>query len=277
MPFFSHDGLHFHYYDTGEGLPFFFQHGLGGDVKQPVGLFTPPPGFRLLAFDCRGHGETRPLGDPHKIRITAFADDWLALMDHLAIARAVIGGISMGAAVALNFTLRFPDRALGLILSRPAWLDGPNRKNVSIYHSIARLIRESGANEGLERFKQSEAYREVLHQSPDAAQSLVGQFEQTRAEETVVKLERIPADAPNHDRTEWRRITVPTLVLANRQDPIHPFEYGEVLARGIPGAEFEEITPKSVSKEDHARDVQRCIEEFLQRHSDTHGFPLARE
>ena len=32
----------------------------------------------------------------------------------------------MGAGIALNFTLRHPERVLGLVLSRPAWLDAPN-------------------------------------------------------------------------------------------------------------------------------------------------------
>ncbi|MBI2941568.1 MAG: alpha/beta hydrolase [Chloroflexi bacterium] len=273
MPFIEHDGLQFHYRERGEGTPFVFQHGLGGDVNQPFGLFTPPPGFRLLAFDCRGHGETRPLGDPDRIGLTSFADDLLALLDRLEIARAVVGGISMGAAVALNFALRFPDRALGLVLSRPAWLDCPTPSNVELYAHIAQLIRHHGARAGLEVFRRSEQYIEVARLSPDAASSLVGQFEQPRAEETVVRLERIPADAPNHDptgptgmRLELASIRVPTLVLANRQDPIHPFEFGEILAAAIPRAEFRELTPKSTSKERHAAEVQEFLVEFLCRH-----------
>src|SRR5437773_1155586 len=123
MPFFALDGLSFHYREAGEGTPFVFQHGLGGDVNQPFGLFSPPPGLRLLAFDCRAHGETRPLGDPVKLSLASFAEDLLIFLDHLGIERAVVGGISMGAAVALNFVLRFPGRSLGLVLSRPAWLD----------------------------------------------------------------------------------------------------------------------------------------------------------
>lgn len=266
MPFFSHDRLSFHYVDKGNGTPFVFQHGLGGDISQPFGLFTPPRGFRLLAFDCRGHGETRPLGEPEKIGLTFFADDLLAFMNHLHLPSAVVGGISMGSAVALNFTLRFPDRVVGLVLSRPAWLDGPMPRNAEIYARIAHLIRQHGPERGLQRFKETEEYIETLRLSADSANSLVGQFENPRAEETVLKLERIPNDAPNRDRREWQFIKVPTLVLASRQDPIHPFEYGQILAQTIPSAEFKELTPKSVSKERHAADVQKFIGDFLQRH-----------
>lgn len=276
MPFIQHDGLNFHYREQGAGIPFIFQHGLGGDTEQIFSLFTPPPGFRLLTFDCRAHGETRPLGEPEKIGIAAFADDVRALMASLGLTRAVIGGISMGAAVALNFALRYPAQAVGLVLSRPAWLDQPNPYNAEVFGEIARLIREHGAQDGLERFRRSALYADVLRLSPDVANSLIGQFEHPRAEETVIKLERLPRDAPNHDWREWQSIRVPTLVLANRQDPVHPFEYGERLAQAIPGAQFEEITAKSISKERHAQDVQAAIGDFLMKRRAEFERPLRR-
>ncbi|MBI4325244.1 MAG: alpha/beta hydrolase [Chloroflexi bacterium] len=266
MPFFILDGVRFHYRSKGTGdHPFFFQHGLGGDVEQPFGLFQPPPGVRLLAFDCRGHGSTAPLGNPDRIGLRHFAEDLLAFMNHVKMRRAFIGGLSMGAAVALNFALRFPERVQGLVLSRPAWLDHPNPWNVRIFDLIAGLIRQHGPTRGLQVFLQSQEYSEVLRQFPETAQSLVRQFRNPRIEETVLCLGRIPRDKPCRDRLEWARIKVPTLVLANKLDPIHPFEYGEVLARAIPGAEFREIASKSVSVEQHGRDVQEFIGEFFRR------------
>ena len=266
MSFFLHDGLRFHYRRHGRGIPFIFQHGLGGDVSQPLGLFSAPQGIELFSFDFRAHGETRPLGSPAKISLSTFADDLSAFMDQLQLKRAVIGGISMGAAVSLNFSLRFPERVLGLVLSRPAWLDGPMTRNAEIFSEISYLIRQHGAQKGLDLFKLSDTYHLVFHESPDAAASLVGQFENPRAEETFVRLERIPKDAPNCDRQEWRSIQVPTLVLANRKDPIHPFEHGEILAQHIPMSEFKELTAKSVSVERHAQETQEFIEDFLQRY-----------
>jgi pimeloyl-ACP methyl ester carboxylesterase len=267
MPLFERDGLTFHYRGEGQGVAFVFQHGLGGDVNQPFGLFAPPPGFRLLALDCRAHGQTRPLGDPERISLAAFADDVCALLDRLGLQHAIVGGISMGAAVALNLALRYPARVRGLVLSRPAWLDRPLPENSAVYPLIAQLIRRHGARRGLELFKQTEQYRAVAREAPDAARSLCGQFENPRAEETVVKLERIPRDAPSRDQREWASIAVPALVLASRQDPIHPFEYGQVIARALPQAEFRELTSKSVSPERHAQETQAFIEAFLKRHS----------
>src|SRR5258706_9015911 len=155
---FTRDGIGFHYREAGKGVPFFFQHGLGGDVNQPFGLFRPPDGIRLLALDCRAHGETRPVAEPEKISLSSFAEDLLALMEHLGIKQAIIGGISMGAAVALNFVLRFPERVGGLILQRPAWLAEPMGGNAKIYAFIAKLIREQGPTAGQAIFKGSDVY-----------------------------------------------------------------------------------------------------------------------
>src|SRR5262249_9385585 len=157
----------------------------------------------------------------------------------------------MGAAVALNFTLRNPGRVRGLVLSRAAWLAGPMPENARVFTDVARLIGAHGAEEGEALFRQSAAFQEIARQAPDAAESLLLQLRNPRAVETSTKLERIARDAPLHDLRELANIRVPTLILANRQDPIHPFAYGEELARRIPGAEFHEITAKSVSKERH--------------------------
>ncbi|GMU23285.1 MAG: hypothetical protein AMXMBFR13_33660 [Phycisphaerae bacterium] len=266
MPSFQHDGLSFNYLDAGTGVPFVFQHGLGGDVNQPFGLFSPPDGVRLLAFDCRAHGETRPVGPPDKISFASFADDLAAFLDDLGVSRAVVGGISMGAGVALNFCLRYPQRTAGLVLSRPAWTHQPLAQNVQMTAFMAGLIRRHGAREGQEVFRNSPELEEVARAAPDVANSLLRQFENPRAEETVIKLERIPPDAPCRSLKELESITVPTLVMVNARDPVHPAALGKMLADAIPGAQLLEITSKSISCEQHTIDVQNTISTFLVKH-----------
>lgn len=158
MPIFRRDGVDFNYLDQGWGTPFVFQHGLGGDVEQASAAFAPPEGVRLVSLDCRGHGASRPLGDPDKLSFGAFAEDVIALMDHLDIHHAVVGGISMGAGVALNLARRFPERVAGLVLSRPAWLDSPLPDNLRAYPVMARLIRTHGIHRGRELFLETEEY-----------------------------------------------------------------------------------------------------------------------
>jgi pimeloyl-ACP methyl ester carboxylesterase len=263
MPFFDRDGVRFHFRETGQGLPFVFQHGLGGELNQPFGLYRPISGVRMIACDMRGHGETRPLGDLDKLTISALADDLVALLDHLGIKKLILGGISLGAAVTVNVALRFPERVLGLVLTRPAWVDRPLTENVNLYGTIARLLRDLGPKEGLDHFRSTSVFQTMDREAPDCARSLIGQFEQPRAEECVARLERLPGDTPCPERADYRKIGVPTLILGNRHDPIHPLTIAETLAQVIPSAELREVTPKSVSVETHSVDIQRALDAFL--------------
>src|SRR6516162_9840435 len=108
MPWFDRQHFRFHYIDRGEGTPFIFQHGLGGSTEQTAGLFPETPGVRLLTLDCRSHGESEPTAQPEDLRLSLMADDIVALTDHLALKDVVLGGISMGAGIALNLALRYP-------------------------------------------------------------------------------------------------------------------------------------------------------------------------
>lgn len=263
MPTFAHDGLTFHYRDVGDGVPFLFQHGLGADTSQTFSLYCPPNGIRLITLDCRGHGLTSPLGPEEKLTIPQFAIDLTMLLDHLKLERAVIGGISMGAATSLHLAITKPERFLGLVLSRPAWLDEPRGSSFEIFGVVAQLIRRYGAWEGAIRFQASEIFQTIKQASADNALSLLAQFAHPRAEETVAKLEWIPKHHPSHPRDAWRDLRMPTLVLGNRMDAIHPFEFAEEHAHIIPGALLRELTPKSVNKEQHTADTQRFLDDFL--------------
>jgi pimeloyl-ACP methyl ester carboxylesterase len=265
--------ISFNYLEVGMGVPFVFQHGIGGDLRQPAGLFSPPEGVRLLSFDARAHGQTFPLDDPATLTFDTFGDDLVAFLDHLAIARAVIGGISMGAGVALNVAVRYPERVAGLVLSRPAWLAGPMPdETVALYAHLARLLRLDEAGQGGDhgvgwaqrRLERSAAYRTIAARSPDTARSLRGQLTERRARDAVARLERLPRDRPIADLRVAAAIDVPTLVLAHHQDPIHRFEFGQALAQAIPGAHLVELTPKSVDQDRHAGEVQRALAAFLE-------------
>lgn len=269
MPAFERGGLAFNYLDEGDplGRPFVFQHGLGGDVSQPAGVFPPPSRVRLVSLDCRGHGETRPLGPAHKLSFSSFADDVAALMDHLGLQRAVVGGISMGAGVALNLASRYPQRVAGLVLSRPAWLDSPRPENLKAYPVIARLLREHGAKLGRELFEGTEEYAELERAAPGAGRSLASsQFGRPRAREYAPVLESLAGDAPGRDLAQWRDdVRAPALVLASWLDPTHPHSYAEILARTLPSAQFAELTPKAEDEGRHAADSRAAIAGFLGR------------
>jgi len=264
MPFLHRENIAFHWEERGAGRPFLFQHGLGGDVSQPLGLFTPPEGVQLISMDCRGHGETRPTGDESQVSFRVFSDDLRALLEHLEIETAVVGGISMGAALALRLALDLPDQVAGLVLSRPAWNEGVNPFNVQAYSQIAAGIRALGVERARGEFMDSPFFQRVRDEAPDAADSLLKQFDSPRAEDGVARLERIPDDLPHPDKQAWAALEVPTLVLATEGDPIHPMAYARELASAIPGAQLHELPLKSQDPALHTALTQQHIEQFLE-------------
>jgi pimeloyl-ACP methyl ester carboxylesterase len=260
---FEHDDLRFWYLEKGAGKAFVFQHGLGGDRRQGLELYAYRADVRILALDCRGHGKTQPLGDPLKLRFDVFADDVIALLDHLGVEQFVAGGISMGAGVALNLALRYAPRVKGLVLVRPAWLSEPNPPNLDCMAEVGRLIRDHGPEEGKRLFLASTLYGDIAAAAPYTADSLLSQFDEPRAADAWPRLLHMPADAPNRDRAEWEGITAPTLILANHVDPTHPYQYAEVLAAAIPHARLVEVPSKAVDKSGHVAAARREIGRFL--------------
>lgn len=268
MSAFRVGGVTFHYTDVGAGVPFLFQHGIGGDVRQPAGLFSPRPGVRLLSFDARAHGQTVPLGDAAALSFDTFGDDLVALLDHLGLSAAIVGGISMGAGIALNVAVRYPQRVAGLVLSRPAWLAGPMPgESVALFDRIARLLREVGAGDrsgALRRLELDATFSALAKRFPDTAASLRGQITEPRAVDAVARLERLPRDRPVAALRDAAAIRVPALVLAHDQDPIHPLAFGVALARTVPGARLVRLTPKAVDRSRHAAEVQHALAGFLE-------------
>jgi len=67
-------------------------------------------GFRVIALDNRGHGESEKLYQKERYSPAIMADDVIALMDHLNIQRADVMGYSMGARITAVLACRYPDR-----------------------------------------------------------------------------------------------------------------------------------------------------------------------
>ena len=285
MASFYSNGLQFSYATRGLGAnTFFFQHGIGGTLAQPFRFLLRSDGeesnddkepgvrerkFRMAAFDCRAHGAT-PLGDPEKLRIDIFADDLVVFMDHLQITTAVLGGISMGAAVALSAALRYPERCIALVLSRPAWLNGSmSSQAIAAYAEAARLLKDEPSPEGaLQKLEKSDIYRAINEQCADAGKSLLGQvrcvvLDPNRREAAVARLQYLPTGQSGLDLQSAAAVEVPTLIMATPNDPIHPLSFAHALAGAIPHASFVKLEPKQLNDGPHIEEVNSLIVQFL--------------
>jgi pimeloyl-ACP methyl ester carboxylesterase len=257
----TEDGCLLAYEDAGEGLPVLWQHGLGADRTQPAEVFPAIPRIRRLTLECRGHGNSE-LGDTSRLSIATFAADAIALLDHLEIRQAIVGGISLGAALSMRLAALHSDRVTGLILARPAWLVGPSAA-MAPYLEIAPLLKEFGAHEGALRFEASACLAAVAAVSPDNAASMKSFFSRPNPASTIALLSTIPRDSPGIDAETIAGIRVPTLIIGSHQDFVHPLAYAERLQQLLLHATLQVITAKSINKDQYKLDFREALSRFL--------------
>jgi len=260
---FHRDGIQFCYEKIGAGAPLVMSHGLGGNRNQPKDLCGRIARHQVVVLDARAHGDTEPVGPEKALTFDRFAGDLCALMDHLEIERAVIGGISMGAGVSTRFALNFPDRTEALILVRPAWEAEPSPKNLELLPMVAEALEQAGNEKGREIFSSRPEILCLRAQAPAVAESILQQFDKPLATERRARLQCMPADCPIRSWSDAEGISVPTLVVGNAEDPMHPLQFAEAWAAKIPDATLAVIPSKSESEASHIAAFRQALNAFL--------------
>ncbi|WP_316859903.1 alpha/beta hydrolase [uncultured Cohaesibacter sp.] len=115
MPVFQSDHVSISYLDEGAGLPVLLIHGFASN--KTVNWVNPGwvqtltgAGYRVIALDNRGHGESEKLYDSALYSSPLMAEDARALLDHLDIDEAFVMGYSMGARISAFLSLKYPER-----------------------------------------------------------------------------------------------------------------------------------------------------------------------
>jgi pimeloyl-ACP methyl ester carboxylesterase len=119
---FVHDGHRLVYDEYGSGpRPFLLLPGLMLPrlMHRPLAQALAERGNRVITLDLLGHGESDQPRDMWRYSMGIFGEQALALLDHLEIERAVVGGTSLGANVTLEAAVREPDRMQGLVIEMP--------------------------------------------------------------------------------------------------------------------------------------------------------------
>ena len=120
MQAFDSDGVCIHFIDEGDGDPVLLVHGFASSVRYNwldpgwVSLLR-RNGYRVIAYDNRGHGESEKLYEPHAYLPSAMMEDARRLLDHLGIARTDVMGYSMGARLTAFLALAHPQRVRSAI------------------------------------------------------------------------------------------------------------------------------------------------------------------
>jgi pimeloyl-ACP methyl ester carboxylesterase len=216
--------------------------------------------YRVITPDLRGHGETIATGELI-FTMDEMAQDVAALLEHLQIDRAAIGGLSMGGYVALAFYRRFPLRVRTFILADTR----PQAET-----DEARAHRETQAQkaltEGMEAIADAMMPKLFSHGTLAERPQIVARVREmitSNKPEAVAATQRGMAARTDHTQL-LPRIIAPTLILVGSEDRITTPEDAELMHREIRGSRLETIKGAGhVSNLEQPEQFNRALRAFL--------------
>lgn len=208
-------------------------HGLLMDNRMYSGLAPAlaERGHRVIALDMLGHGESAQPYDMGSYSMTQFGHDVIALLDHLGIEEAVIGGTSLGANVSLEAAVAAPDRVRGLVLEMPV-LENGIAAAAAVFVPLALALRTS---QPAMRFLAALTRRiPRTHYLID----LVIDFVRRDPMASLAVLDGLTFGRIAPPASQRKQLQQPTLVIGHPADPIHPFSDADATARELPRAKL---------------------------------------
>jgi pimeloyl-ACP methyl ester carboxylesterase len=238
----------------GEGGPVtLFAHGLGGSVAETRPLATRVGGTRVL-FDFPGHGDSADLEQGWDYDL--LADSLLAVADAFDATQAV--GLSMGAGALLRALSRDAKRFERLAFVLPAAIDDTRRDGATERLRILGDAIHSGNADAAADY--------LLGELPTAVRERRGieVLVRRRAQQLVAKPAPEPAfdDRPLHDRVLFPSLDVPTLVVGQQEDALHPLDLALELHGLLPSASLAVYPPAGVFWT-AAREAQEALARHL--------------
>lgn len=221
--------IYYHFYEgspMGERPALVLIHGAGGDH-----LYWPPnirrlPGYRVYALDLPGHGKS---GGRGMQTVSSYSEVILDWMESIGLVSAVIGGHSMGSAIALDLALDHPQQITGLVLISTGPRMPVNPKLIeaassptTYYTAIDKVVEWSFSAIASQSLKDlaERRMREIRH--------------------SVLHGDFIACDI--FDVTDrLSEINKPTLVICGTEDRMTPLRYSQYVADSIPGASLVTI------------------------------------
>lgn len=209
-----------------------YLHGLllDAELNRGIAQALAEQGYRVALLDMLGHGRSDKPTHASTYRIDSYADQVIALLDHLGAEKAVLGGISLGANVSLFVAAHYPERVQALVLEMPvleravpaaAMMFVPMVLAAHYGRRVLNVTSWLVSRVPRTRFGPLNSVLNALSLPPDATSA-------------VLHGVLVGPVAPTQEQR--RTIAVPTLVLAHRNDLIHPFDDAVGLVARMPNA-----------------------------------------
>lgn len=245
------DGTRIAYSRTGHGPPIvkscMWLNDIESEIASPVWgpwIALLNAGHELIGHDLRGCGLSDRLIEHTSLQ--AWVGDMEAVVESAGLERVVIVGLSQGAAAAIAYAARHPEKVAGLIICG-GYTQGLLKRDASdaereLGEALAKMVEFGWGSDNT-------AFRQVFSSRffPDGTAAQIQWMNaQMKTCTTPAMAARILRAAYKIDvSVEAQKVTCPTLVLHSRMDAVVPFESGRVLAGLVPGARLVPLSSSS--------------------------------
>jgi pimeloyl-ACP methyl ester carboxylesterase len=236
MPSFQFDGQRLAYTVYGDGarttvlLPGLL---LSQKMQAPLARRLASSGTRVVTLDPLGHGESDRPQELWRYSMFSFAAQTVALLDHLELDQAIVGGTSLGANITLEVAAQAPKRVAGMIVEMPVLDNAIPACGAAFTPLLFALKFGEPAMRALARGARLVPRGPVpfllgigldaISQDPAPSAAVLGGILYGRV-------------APDHNQR--RTFQAPTLVIGHPRDPVHPFSDAGMLAAELPNAQL---------------------------------------
>jgi len=232
----SYQGHAIGFEEYGEGdRPIVLIHGLLMNRRMfgRLGPALAERGNRVICVDLLGHGRSDQPEDLRLYSMPLFAEQVVALLDHLELEAAVVGGTSLGANVALELAVRHPDRVAGLFVEMPV-LDNALAAVAAIFAPILLGLRV-----GRPAFELGSRLASLLPRT-NFLLDIGLDWLRRRPGPSIAVLEGLLLGETAPGREQRRGIDQPALIVGHPRDPLHPFSDSGMLVEEMRGARLVE-------------------------------------
>ena len=265
-----HDGHRLVYDEYGSGSrPFLLLPGLllPRLMHRPLAQALAERGNRVITLDLLGHGDSDQPRDMWRYSMPLFGAQALALLDHLEIERAVVGGTSLGANVTLETAVLAPDRMQGLVVEMPV-LDNALLGCALVFTPLMVALTFGAPV--------SRVFSGVMRRVPRGLAHLtdVGlEWVSRDPDPSAAVLQGLFFGRTAPPRSERARIETRALVIGHGRDPVHPFSDSDMLVRELRNGRLIEASSMLELRLAPARltaEIARFLDECWRRPADAY-------
>jgi len=202
---------------------------LSQKMQIPLARSLAKRGNCVITFDPLGHGASDRPRDMTRYSMTAFAEQTVALLDHLRLEEAVVGGTSLGANITLEVASLAPERLRGMIIEMPV-LDNAIPACAAVFTPLLFALT---FGERVMKFIARGAGAIPRNRVPFLLELGLDALAQDPGPGGAV-LQGIIFGRTAPPSKQRQTFESPTLVIGHPRDPIHPFSDADMLAAELP-------------------------------------------